>query len=91
MKTILTIGYQNFLLADGTNVNTILKALAGAKKVDRRYEHRRNFYKIEPDPVEVSVEMVQPAQVIPAKVPKAIAEQASPDAHGKDFFRPEGA
>jgi hypothetical protein len=92
MPTILQIHYTRLLIPDSVNVNTLLNSLRGAKLVDRDYKgfrgRERYVFTIEGTP-EIGVEIVSKDQVKEAKKPLGIPEKASPDANGKDFFRPE--
>lgn len=83
MKTILTIGYSDFVLPASVNVNALLGALQKAEAVEHRYssESNRHIYYRRDRDVEIAVKLVPDGDVRSSKELKAIAEHASPDAH----------
>ncbi|HWD19108.1 MAG TPA: hypothetical protein VHB20_07500 [Verrucomicrobiae bacterium] len=84
MKTILKIGYEEFVLSPKTNVNTLLEALSAAKRVYSRYHGDKRFYTPHQDGTnpEVSIVVVPDEQVLDGKR-KLIPQTAGPDAHGE--------
>jgi hypothetical protein len=81
MKTVLTIGYTQFLLPSSVNVNALLGALQKAVPVEERYVDGRHVYYRRDRDTEVSVKLVADADIRDSKKLKALPEHASPDAH----------
>lgn len=81
VKTILTIGYEHFVLPASVNVNSVLQALSKAEPVESKWTGHKELYRRKPREVAISVKMVPDEDVIEPKKLRAIAEHASPDAH----------
>lgn len=81
MKTILTIGYEHFVLPASVNLNVVLQALSKAQPVQDRWNGHKDLYVRQDREVKISIKMVPDDAVIDSKKLKQIAEKASPDAH----------
>jgi hypothetical protein len=82
MKTLLTIGYNHFILPASVNVNAILAALQKAQPVRKEYKADHHVYYPETGRgAEISIELIKDSHVHETKKLKAIPEHASPDAH----------
>lgn len=88
MPTILSFNHQHYLVPDSVNVSTLLKSLAGLKRMeydykpDARGRNRDVYFPDESRTTELTVKVVGADQVLPPKKTKALPEKASPDAHG---------
>lgn len=91
MPILLTINHDCIVLPDSVNVNTLLKAFEGAKRVKQDYHSiitRKDYRYTEDGPVEIEIKLITKSQVIPPPKLKQIPEQASPDCNGKEYFKP---
>jgi hypothetical protein len=81
MKTLLTIGYEHFILPASVNVNGLLAALQKAQPVDDKWVDNQKVYIRKDCEVTIEVKLVQDSCFIDSKKLKALPENASPDAH----------
>lgn len=81
MKTILTIGYNHFVLPASVNVNAILAALQKAQRVESKLHKNRIIYIRDDGDPRIEVKLVDDDMVLDSKKLKQLPERASPDAH----------
>ena len=85
MKTIIRIGYQDYLLPASANVNLLLKTLGDAVELESKLESKfldaQQIYFPCKDHREIEVRVVRDSQVLDGKQ-KLLKEKAGPDANG---------
>jgi len=81
-KTILTIGYREYLLPASANVNVLLKALAGCVELESRFHDGQQFYFPSKKSITIKIETVDARQVIEGKQ-IMIPEKCGPEAMGE--------
>lgn len=73
MKYILRIDYQHYALPENANVNTLLKLLSAARKVDNHFTQGGDFYVLKGHP-EVVITAVPSDHIVDRNKRKAIPE-----------------
>lgn len=86
MPTIISLGYREYLLNESVNVNVLIKALEGARVVEKhRPQHLDHYEYTVGEHPEISIDIVRKEQIRPPKKPLGIPAKASPDAHGTNI------
>lgn len=80
MKTILSIGYNHYLVPASVNINHVLAALQKCTMLEHKYE-RGGYYLPKDEEPRIEVKLVQDQTVRDRPKRKALPEVASPDAH----------
>ena len=81
MKTIIRIGYRDYLLPASANVNLLLKTLGDAVELEVKFIDAQQIYFPCKDHREIEVRVVRDSQVLDGKQ-KLLKEKAGPDANG---------
>mgnify|MGYP001398934687 CR=1 FL=1 len=91
MPFLLQIGYQNMVVPDSVNVQTILKELKKGKFVQYDHSVKGKYLYIESEIKleKLSVEVIGEDQIIQQPKPKQIPEKSSKECNGADYFRRE--
>jgi hypothetical protein len=83
MPTILYFDHSHYLIRDDVNINTLIKALEGARVMRMDYEPGvgREWYMTERLP-QIEIKIVTKDQILDSKKLKRLPEKASPDCNG---------
>lgn len=85
MPTIVTIGYQDFILKNDAAAAAILKAFIGAVTMESKYTQGETFYWPSDRQREIKICAVKPGQIVPREPsePEVTAFKASKQLGGR--------
>jgi hypothetical protein len=78
MKTLLTIGYEHFILPASVNVNALLAALQKAQPVDDKWVDNQKVYIRKDREVTIEIKLVQDSCVIDSKKTEGSPRERQP-------------
>ncbi len=89
MRTILTLGYEDYLLPAKANANQLIASLAGAVKLRRKYHDSAEVWLPDGD-AKITIAIVKDDSILDTKR-KRLPEKSGPEAHGEDITTPDEA